>query len=188
MYLLKQFPDARFLIPHRNPVNHIASLIKQHKFFLKANEEDPRVARQLAFSGHYEFGPQRTAVHLGDDAQHQAITAAWAEGREVEGWALYWAATYQFLLDQTRSHEAFAQASLFINYEDLCGRSEEMIDRITTHCELVPAVFSDVRAFYCEHLSVPEYYQPDFSPGEIEIIQRICDPVVTELSNLIKPK
>jgi len=184
LYILKMFPDARFLIPYRNPVNHIASLIKQHKFFLKADAENPRVARQLALSGHYEFGPGRSAVHLGDDKQHQAITDAWADGREVEGWALYWAASYQFLLDQARSHEGFAQASLFISYEELCGHSEEVIDSITDHCALAADVFSDVRAHYCEHLSMPEYYQPDFSTEELDIIQRICEPVVSELSDI----
>lgn len=184
LYILKLFPDARFLIPYRNPVNHIASLIKQHKFFLQAGAENPRVAHQLALSGHYEFGPKRSAVHLGNDEQHQSITDAWSEGREVEGWALYWAASYRFVLDQARSHEDLAKASLFISYEDLCSHSEETIDHITDHCALDPGVFAEVRAYYCEHLSVPEYYQPDFSPAELDIIQRICEPVVAELNHI----
>lgn len=182
LYILKLFPDARLLIPYRNPVNHIASLVKQHKFFLQASAENPRVARQLSFSGHFEFGPQRSAVHLGIHEQHQAITDAWADGREVEGWALYWAASYQFLLDQARSNPGFARASLFLSYEELCGRSGEMIDRIMAHCELEAEVFADVRAYYCDHLSLPEYYQPDFSTEETETIQRICEPVTSELS------
>lgn len=184
LYILKLFPDARFLVPYRNPVNHIASLIKQHRFFLKADAENPRVATQLALSGHYEFGPKRSAVNLGNDGQHQAITNAWAEGHEVEGWALYWAASYQFLLDQVRVNEDLAQATLFIAYEDLCDHSEQTIDSITAHCALEPDVFADVREYYCEHLSVPEYYQPDFSSEEIDKIQQICEPVVSELGRI----
>ena len=187
LYILKLFPDARLLIPYRNPVNHIASLIKQHQFFLKADSENPQVARQLAFSGHYEFGPKRSAIHLGDEKQHQAITSAWAQGRETEGWALYWAATYQYLLDQAQSSEKFAQASLFVSYEDLCDRSEKTIDQITTHCELEAQAFTDVREYYCGHLSAPAYYRPDFSDEDMEMIQKICDPVVERLAQLQSP-
>ena len=32
-YLLKLFPDARFLLPVRDPVWHIASLMRQHQRF-----------------------------------------------------------------------------------------------------------------------------------------------------------
>ena len=184
LYILKLFPDARFLIPYRNPVNHIASLIKQHNFFLKADAQNPSVAHQLALSGHFEFGPKRNAVHLGNDEQHQSITNAWAQDREVEGWALYWAASYQYLLNLARTHGDFENASLFISYEDLCVHSEKTIDIVTDHCALELEVFTSVRAYYCDHLSVPEYYQPDFSPQEIDIIHRVCGPVVTKLDDI----
>ena len=183
LYILKLFPDARFLIPYRNPVNHIASLIKQHRFFLQAHAQDPRIGRQLGFSGHFEFGPERSAVHLGDDRRHQAITEAWSSGREVEGWALYWAQTYQFLIDQARSHPGFSEASLFIGYEDLCEQSEEIIARVIKHCDLQADVFAGVNAYYCQHLSLPEYYRPDFNTEEIAVIERICDPVTSQLKN-----
>jgi hypothetical protein len=183
LYILKLFPDARLLIPYRNPVNHIASLLKQHKFFLQAQKEDSRIARQLAFSGHFEFGPERKASHLGNDNQQKAIRDAWAEGREVEGWALYWAETYSHLLTQARSVPEFAQASLFIGYEDMCEHSSEVIDRITEHCELDTQHFGDVKDYYCNHLTLPDYYQPDFSNDEMLIIKDICGPVATELDN-----
>jgi len=183
LYLLKLFPDARFLIPYRNPVNHIASLAKQHAFFMQAHAIDPRISRQLAFSGHFEFGVRRSAVHFGDDERHQAIVGAWAEGRDVEGWALYWAQTYSFLLEQAQTHAEFASASLFLSYEDLCNRPEETIDLITAHCNLNPAAFAEVREYYCGHLSFPEYYQPEFTSPEMEIIERICGPVASALND-----
>ena len=37
-YLLRLFPDARFVVPVRDPVWHIASLMKQHKLFCKAQK------------------------------------------------------------------------------------------------------------------------------------------------------
>jgi len=184
LYLLKLFPDARLVIPYRNPVNHIASLIKQHDFFLRAHREDPRVGRQLALSGHFEFGPHRRAMHLGDDELHRAIRAAWDAGREAEGWALYWAGTYRFLLGQARLHPQFAAASLFVGYEELCEFSGQTIDRITLHCDLEPRAFAETRAYYCEHLRVPDYYRPEFSREETSTILQVCEPVLAELRQL----
>jgi len=186
VYLLKLFPDARFLIPYRNPINHIASLAKQHRLFMRAHTNDPRISRQLALSGHFEFGANRSAIHFGDEGRHRAIVTAWAEGRDIEGWALYWAQTYQFLLEQAQSHADFAKASLIFSYENLCNRPEETIDRIIAHCNLDPAAFAEVRQYYCGHLSLPEYYQPDFSAGEIETIERICGPVASALDDFAK--
>ena len=182
-YILKLFPDARFVVPYRNPINHIASLVKQHRFFLKAQETDPRIGKQLAFTGHLEFGPYRSAIHFGNNANHQAIKQAWADGREVEGWALYWAETYRYLLDQARTNEAVKQACRFFSYEELCDNSEQSIDRVVEHCELDPHTFTSVREYYSDHLSPPDYYRPDFDNTEKAIIEEICGPVVSELDN-----
>lgn len=182
-YILKLFPDARFVVPYRNPVDHIASLIKQHRFFLDAHAQDQRIGKQLAYTGHFEFGPYRSALHFGDDHAHQAINEAWSEGREVEGWALYWAETYRFLLAQTRSNPALAQACLFSGYEELCARSGPSIDRIIDHCGLEHQTFTEVRKYYSDHLSLPDYYQPDFSETQAAAIQRICGPILSELAD-----
>ena len=184
LYILNLFPDARFLIPWRNPVNHIASLIKQHRFFLRADASDRRVSKQMALSGHFEFGTHRSAIHFGDDDQYRAITDAWSSGREVEGWALYWAQTYRHLLDQARGHADFLQSSLFFAYEDLCANPLATIDRITAHCDLDPEVFAQVRQYYCNHLSLPDYYQPEFTREEIGAIEEICEPLALQLSRL----
>jgi len=184
LYILKLFPDARLLIPYRNPVDHIASLMKQHGFFLQAQAEDFRVARQLALAGHFEFGPNRRAINLGNDELHRAVNEAWAEGREVDGWARYWAETYRFLLDQARTHRHFARASLFVCYEDLCGLSGQTIDHIIAHCRLEPRVFAAIHAYYCDHLRLPEYYKPNFTAEETAAIREICEPVLSELHKL----
>src|SRR5262245_43245271 len=46
-YLQALFPGARFLIPVRDPVWHIASLMKQHALFCNAERADPRVLRHM---------------------------------------------------------------------------------------------------------------------------------------------
>jgi hypothetical protein len=183
-YLLKLFPDARFLIPYRKPLDHVASLMKQHAFFLQADAADRRVGRQLAFSGHFEFGPGRSAVHFGDQDRHRAITAAWSGGREVEGWARYWAETYGYLLNQVQADPRLRQASLFVKYEALCGAPGETIDRILQHCDLERDSFAAARQHYCRHLSLPDYYRPQFTVGESDSIRRICGQLAADLDAL----
>jgi hypothetical protein len=76
-YLLRLFPDARFLIPVREPVWHIASLMKQHRLFHEGLRDNPRARLHLQRAGHFEFGPDRTPVNAGDTVAVRRIQAAW---------------------------------------------------------------------------------------------------------------
>ena len=98
-YITRLFPDARILVPWREPVAQVASLIKQDRLFTRMTDEDPRVPIQLARSGHFEFGPGKRAVNVGSRAQAAAIERDWAAGDLAAGWARYWTAVYAHLLD-----------------------------------------------------------------------------------------
>ncbi len=181
-YILSLFPDAKFLIPVRDPVHHVASLGKQHALFNLASREDPRIPLQLAWSGHFEFGPDRTHVNFGNPQTSQAISDAWEQGREVEGWARYWAVTYQHILDQLHEFPEVRDACLLFRYEDFCARSATVIDAILDHCELPLEGFTSIRSEYIERLTLPDYYQSDFSPDELQQIGLHCDPVNESLA------
>lgn len=173
-YIHSLFPDARFLVPLRDPVHHVASLMKQHALFCRDSETDPRVALQLARSGHHEFGPLRSRLNLGDEAAGEAIDRAWAAGDEVEGWARYWAMTYDFLHAQLSARPELREACLLFRYEDLCGESEHVIDRILDHCSLPCEPFRDVRREYAQKLTLPDYYRPPFDDQQRQRIEQIC--------------
>jgi hypothetical protein len=180
-YLLALFPDAKFLVPVRDPAPHIGSLMKQHALFTRSSGTDRRIPLQLALSGHYEFGPGRRVVNYGDDDVVRAIQTAWADGREAEGWARYWAGTYGHLLGQIEADAAVAQAVLLFRYEDLCTDSRTVIDRILAHGELDPAPFAAVRSRYAEKLALPDYYQAEFQDSERAAIEHHCAPVHARL-------
>ena len=180
-YLLDLFPDARFLVPLRDPQAHIASLMKQHRLFMQANEQDPRVGVQLGLAGHFEFGPGRRCVHFGDQESFEAIGACWREGREVEGWARYWGATYRHLAAQMAGNDALREAVRVFRYEDLCTHSETVIDALLDHCGLDPAPFAGTRAEYAAKLSLPDYYKADFNRSEQELIERYCREPLEQL-------
>lgn len=181
-YLLELYPDAKFLIPVRDPVHHIASLARQHAHFSRASQADPRIPLQLAMSGHFEFGPQRVPVNFGNQEETQAILGCWDQGRETEGWARYWAATYHHILDQLEGFPELREACLLFRYEELCAHSAELIHVVLAFCELPASKFESIRAEYTERLSLPDYYSVDFSPDELHQIAYHCEPVNEKLS------
>lgn len=180
-YIHSLFPDARFVIPVRNPINHIASLHKQHQFFVEGQTINPKMRVQLGLSGHFEFGLDRTAIHVGDETLAKNIANAWENGEDAKGWALYWAGLYQFVLDQLDQHESLKNACQIIRYEALCKDSADVIDAITNHCDLPADGFEDVRSHYIDHLSEPDYYRHGFSDGEVDTIQTITESTAASL-------
>ncbi len=181
-YILALYPDAKFLIPVREPVQHVASLAKQHALFTRASQEDARVPLQMAMSGHFEFGPRRVPVNFGNQQATQAIIDCWQQGREAEGWARYWAEAYQHIQDQLEEFPEVRKACLLFRYEDLCTHSASLIDTILEHCELPENGFEAIRTEFINRLSPPDYYQVDFSTDELSQIAHHCDPVNEKLS------
>jgi hypothetical protein len=181
-YILALFPDARFLIPVRDPVHQVASLAKQHALFTRYSQEDPRVPLQLAMSGHFEFGPRRVPVNFGNPEATQAIIECWQQGREAEGWARYWAESYQHVIGQLEAFPEVRKACLLFRYEDLCDHSAGLIDTIMAHCELPQRGFEGIREEYITRLSPPDYYEVDFSADEQRCITRHCGAVNEKLS------
>lgn len=53
----KIFPDAKILIPFRDPIQHAYSLLNQHKKFVNYARKDQFVANYMKWIGHTEFGP-----------------------------------------------------------------------------------------------------------------------------------
>ena len=166
-YLLKLFPDARIVIPVRNPLNHIASLMKQHRLFRTGEAANPRATVQLARVGHYEFGLNRRAINPNNDAVTKEVTRLWERGEEVRGWALYWSSIYGWLADQLDNDDVLRRAAKVVRYEDLCESPHPELARLFEHTELDGA---DIIAEFSNRIAAPQYYRPDFSPQDEAII------------------
>ncbi|MGF1512046.1 MAG: sulfotransferase [Myxococcota bacterium] len=55
-YLREAFPDCDIIVPVRRPECHAASLLRQHRNFLKLHAEDEFIERYMRDIGHFEFG------------------------------------------------------------------------------------------------------------------------------------
>jgi hypothetical protein len=168
-YLLKLFPDARFIVPIREPLWHVASLMKQHRLFCAAQARYPAARRHLARAGHFEFGLDRQPIHCGNADATAEIRALWQAGREAEGWALQWAELYGLMAKEIEADDALASAILIVRYEDLVAMPREALARILAHAELEPddALMRQAQ----ERLRKPDNYRLKFSPAEVEVVR-----------------
>lgn len=176
-YLARMFPDARFLLPIRGPVAHVASLIKQHHLFSRIQHGSEAARRHLRLVGHFEFGLDRRPINLGDDEAIAGIEDCWQRGEEARGWARYWAAVYRHVADRLDADAALASRCLLVRYEELCDRSEVTMTAVCGHIGL-PAAQATCLA---DGLRQPDYYTPQFSDEERAAIAKEASAVAERL-------
>lgn len=167
-YLHKLFPDARFVIPVRDPVWHIASLMKQHRLFREGERGNDRALEYMRRVGHFEFGLDLRPINCGDSEKILEIQELWQAGEDVRGWARYWAMVYGYVADRLDHDPALREAAIVLRYEDLCDRPEETMRDMMEHCGLTAD--DEVIRAYAGKLKQPGYYRPDFSSSQLETI------------------
>jgi len=177
-YLLKLFPDARFVVPLRDPVAHIASLVKQHRLFCEGERRYPAALEHMRRIGHFEFGLDRRPINVGDGAVPE-ILQAFHDGQEVRGQALYWASLHNFLADRLERNAALRAAVQVVRFEQLCREPRETLKRLTDHCALPDSGVLIAEA--AARMRMPTYYRPDFSEAELAIIRDITTPAARRL-------
>lgn len=168
-YIHRLFPDARFIIPVRDPVGHIASLMKQHRLFSEVETRDPRVLSYMQRAGHFEFGLDRRPVNFGDGESIIRIKKLWQEGHEVRGWAAYWSSAYSYIASLYEKNKSLAARMLVVSYEEFCKAPADALRKIYHHCEL--DVKDEVLQKQADRISAPDYYKPDFSDNDLAIIR-----------------
>ena len=165
LYILRMFPGARFIIPVREPVAHVGSLIRQHRLFCAA----PRgVAEHLAREGHFEFGPLRSPINVGTPATARVVDL-WARGQEAEGWAIYWKDIHAHVLGSVRD-SALRAAARIVSYEGLCADPEGGLRAVLGHCGLAD---DGVVGRFAPTLRKPGY-GPPMSDAEARMVREIC--------------
>lgn len=163
-YLLKLFPDARFVVPVREPCAQVASLLKQHSLFCKGQEQNPPALEHMRRVGHFEFGKDRRPINTGDHNEAMETLRFWKEGREAQGYAKQWSAVYGFLANRLEKNKALREVTLVVRYEDLCADSETILQKLFDHVELFDA--EEVIARYAPQISLPTYYKPNLTEEE----------------------
>ena len=176
-YLRRLFPDARFLLYVRNPIDHIASMIKQDRIWAELERDDPRQIEIIELTGHHEFGPHQVMANVGNPEMLHEIRRLFDAGQVAQSRARYWAYVYGFVAKQLADDPQLKSRVCIVRYEDLCSDSLATIDRILAHTGLEPEGFAAAREAYGKKLSFPDYYKPVFSAGELADITAVTSPV-----------
>jgi hypothetical protein len=168
-YLIRLFPNARFVIPVRAPATHVESLLRQHDWFSRGQRQYPRALAFMRRSGHFEFGLDRRPMNLGDGERVRRILQAWADGEEVRGLAMYWRMVYEYLADLLDSNAAVRDATLVVRFEELCASPAETLRAVFRHCALPDAEHIVER--HAPGIHAPTYYQSRLPPDDLAVIR-----------------
>ncbi len=111
-----------FLVLFRKPLQHAASMLRQHRRFLKIHDESPFTLRYMTAIGHHEFGRDLRPIDF----------HGWLDGapspESLEFWVRYWTHAYRHAFDNLDS------STHLVSYEQLT------IDPQTTLSRLARAV------------------------------------------------
>lgn len=139
--LAKAFPGADIVVPFREPVQHAASLLRQHQNFSAVHARDTFTRAYMAGIGHFDFGANLKPVNFGgwlDTTPHR-------DPQSLDFWLAYWIAAY------THLHEAHGQRILLVSHEALCANPARVMADLATRLNLAdPAAFiatsADIRS------------------------------------------
>jgi hypothetical protein len=179
-YLQSLFAGARFIIMVREPVEQVASLIRQHELMCVQEKKDSRVLEYMRQSGHFEFGLDRRPINTGPSTQD--VCRLWSRGEEIRGWARYWASIYQFVFELLEENDVLRRMCLVLHYDDLCMQSVRILRHLYDHCEL--NVKKETILRQSEHLQKTGYYQCHFTREERQIIEEETERVHRRISRL----
>jgi hypothetical protein len=117
--VLECCPDATIVVVMREPVQHAASLLRQHRQFLDIHAHDRFAREYMEGIGHLEFGANLRPIDFDSwlsSAQHRDPTT-------LNFWLAYWVAAYRHLLARRRTLH-------FLPYDWFCSCPDEGLDRL----------------------------------------------------------
>jgi hypothetical protein len=89
------FPSSAILIPFRQPLAHVSSLMKQHAQFTERHQKDRFSKRYMEWLGHYDFGENFKPINFDNWLNVNEITLY----HGVNFWLKYWTAAYSYVLN-----------------------------------------------------------------------------------------
>ncbi len=125
-WLCAAFPDARVIVPFREPLQHAASLRRQHLNFLEIHRRDDFARQYMAAIGHFDFGANLRPVDFdgwrGGSAPETAIG--------LNFWLRYWISGYACLLREE------SPRARFLGYDAFCAAPGAGLSRLADFLEL----------------------------------------------------
>jgi hypothetical protein len=144
------FPDATIVVPIRNPAEHAASLLRQHKNFHDLHSSDPFAKRYMEDIGHLEFG------HLQRPIAFPGALENPFDPQEPNYWLSYWISAYTSVLESRPSLSVVTLETISESpaqvMSDLCSRLQVDVDGLDLRRHFRPIRSKADRAIFDEEL------------------------------------
>lgn len=108
--ILDAFPDARIVVPFRNPHDHAKSLLAQHARFSEQHARDSFSLQYMNWLGHFEFGSNHKPFGFDIGSEGDQI----APLDTIDYWLEYWARVYAYVASK------YADRVFFFDYDSFC--------------------------------------------------------------------
>lgn len=140
--LTRIFPSATILVPFRNPLAHIGSLMKQHRQFSDLHKEDKFSLKYMRWIGHYDFGENLKPINF--DKWLDTLSEK-PDFDDQNFWIQYWCFAYGHILKQSNGN------IYLVDFDRLLTNPNEVLASLANKANLKePADFvlqaSDIRA------------------------------------------
>jgi hypothetical protein len=122
----KLFPSSIMVIPFRQPLAHVSSLMKQHERFTGYHQEDRFSKRYMEWLGHYDFGQNFKPINFGnwlDKAEFKSFS-----GKNF--WMSYWIAAYSYVLNYKTENV------YLVDFDKLLSNGKASLQTIANFLEL----------------------------------------------------
>ena len=121
-YLKQSFPEAKIVIPFRDPLQHALSLLNQHTHFFAIQKEDKFSLDYMNWLGHFEFGLNQKPFDLNNNEIFRAMENI--PKSELDFWLLSWKNYYGFALENPED------SCLFFCYEEFCKSPSNVLQKL----------------------------------------------------------
>jgi hypothetical protein len=125
-WLARNFRNALFLIPFREPMQHCASLLRQHLNFLDIHRRDPFAKSYMEGIGHFDFGENLRPVAF----DGWLDSSKYGDPKELNFWLDYWCATYRSLIEEAIDRVRF------LNYDAFCANPRSGLERVSNFIDV----------------------------------------------------
>lgn len=157
--LARLFPDAVILIPFRNPIDHVGSMLRQHLNFKKIHGEDTFARRYMQGIGHLEFGEALCPIDFGGWLDRTDAAAP----ESPDYWLAYWCAAFSHVLEMRPA------GARLLSYDACCRGATEALRTIAAETGVDdPAPLLS----QAERFRPPSGYDADALGGSPALVER----------------
>lgn len=144
--LHKAWPDALFIHPFRDPLQHSASLYHHHLKAMEQQRDHPARLHYMNHLVHHEFGLGHRPFAFVADADVGACDG-------LDHWLRQWIAAYQFLLER---HHLLGDRQCFVDIDHMAAQPEAADHLIRVVTAATPLPYPPFRAAKARNFPVAD--------------------------------